>query len=329
MIPNKLKYGDEIRVISPSRNLKIIDSTQPKIARHHLKRLGLKVTFSKNAGEEDKYQFNSGSITSRVEDINDAFKDKKIKGILTSIGGFNSNQLLDYIDYNIIKKNPKILSGYSDITALNNAIYAKTGLVTYSGPHFSTFGRRLLDKYTFDNFRKTLMENSPIDIFPSEKWNDDRWYIDQSVKKEITNSGYWIINKGEAKGTLVGGNMCTFVLLNGTQYMPKLKNTILLLEEDDGFGSMAAEYFDRDLQSLIHQPGFDGVKGILIGRFQKKSKMNYDKIYKIIKSKKELEDVPVIANMDFGHTQPMLTLPIGGTAEMYADKDARIRIIKH
>lgn len=329
MIPKKLSVGDEIRVIAPSRNINILNSEQIKNAKMHLKSLGLSVSFSKNIRNVDQLQFDSSSIESRIEDIHAAFKDKNINGVLTTIGGFNVNQLLDYIDYRLIKKNPKILSGYSDITALSNAIYAKTGLITYSGPHFSTFGRKLLDKYTIDYFKKALMTNSPFDIAPSEYWNDDEWYINQSLKNEIKNTGYWVINKGEAKGTLIGGNMCTFVLLNGTQYMPTLKNSILLLEEDDGFGEMTAKYFDRDLQSLIHQPGFNGVKGILIGRFQKKSNVDYDKLYKIIKSKKELDGIPVIANVDFGHTEPMLTLPIGGIAEMYSNKEARIKIITH
>src|SRR3989344_2289098 len=132
MVPNKLKQGDEIRIISPARSMSIISQDVRNIAKGRLEKLGFKVTFSKNIEESD--EFNSSSIISRVDDIHEAFSNKNIKAVLTTIGGFNSNQLLKYLDYDLIKSNPKILCGYSDITSLQNAVYAKTGLVTYSGP---------------------------------------------------------------------------------------------------------------------------------------------------------------------------------------------------
>lgn len=99
----------------------------------------------------------SSSIKSRVEDLHDAYKDKSIKAIFTVIGGFNSNQLLKYLDYDLIKGNPKILCGYSDITALTNAITAKTGIVSYSGLHFSTWAMKKEFEYNLEYFRKCLM----------------------------------------------------------------------------------------------------------------------------------------------------------------------------
>ena len=94
------------------------------------------------------------SRDARVEDLNEAFRDENVKAILTVIGGFNSNQLLDYIDYEAIKNNPKIFCGFSDITALSNAIYAKTGVVTYSGPHYSSFGMLKGFEYSLEYFKK-------------------------------------------------------------------------------------------------------------------------------------------------------------------------------
>ena len=138
MMPAKLKKGSKIRVISPSRSLSIISMENRDDAIKRLGEIGLSISFSENAEEFD--EFNSSSIKSRVNDIHEAFSDSAVDGILTSIGGFNSNQLLRYLDYDLIQSNPKVLCGYSDITALSNAIYTKTGLVTYSGPHFSTFG---------------------------------------------------------------------------------------------------------------------------------------------------------------------------------------------
>src|SRR3989338_11036057 len=131
---------------------------------------------------------------------------------------------------------------------------------------------------------------------------------DQQNRTFYDNEGYWSINEGETEGIIVGANLCTFNLLQGTEFMPDLKNTVLFLEDDY---ESVSHTFDRDLQSLIHQPNFSGVKGLVIGRFQKKSKMTNELLTKIIKTKKELNSLPVIANVDFGHTTPIITFPIG------------------
>lgn len=324
-IPPKLKQADEIRVISPSRSLAIIAPKIIEIATERLKKLGFKVTFSKHVKKRD--EFDSSPIKSRIEDIQEAFLDKKVKAILTVIGGFNSNQLLKYLDYNLIKSNPKIFCGYSDITALQNAIYAKTGLVTYSGPHFSTFGMLKGIEYTLEYFQKCLMEEKPFEIKPSKFWSDDPWYKDQENRKFIKNKGYLIINKGGAEGTLIGGNLSTLNLLQGTEFMPPLEEKILFLEDDE---LSSPPIFSRDLQSLIHQPGFKKVKGLVIGRFQLKSKMTEELLKKIIKTREELNQIPVIANVDFGHTTPQATLPIGGKVKILAKSNQiKIEIIKH
>ena len=177
IIPRKLRKGDEVRVIAPARSLSIIEKNQRNIAIKNLEKLGLKVTFSKHGEEKD--EFLSSSIQSRVEDLRAAFEDKSVKGMLTVIGGFNSNQLLRYLDYTLIKKNPKILCGYSDITALQNAFLRKAGLVTYSGPHFSTLGMIKGNEYTLEYFKKCVMEESPFEVRSSEEWSDDEWYKDQ------------------------------------------------------------------------------------------------------------------------------------------------------
>lgn len=313
MKPNKLKPGDELRIISPARSLSLIAAEQRKIAKEQLQKLGFRISFSVNSFEKD--DFVSSSIDSRIEDLHEAFLDPNVKGILTTIGGFNSNQLLRYIDYSIIAEHPKRLCGYSDITALSNAIYAKTGLVTYSGPHFSSFAMLHDNEYTTEYFRKLMMDNKEIVVRPSKHWSDDEWYLDQENRVFIRNEGPFIINDGEAKGIIIGGNLCTLNLLQGTEYMPSLKNSILFLEDD--YESSPAT-FDRDLQSLIHQPDFQHVKGLVIGRFQQESRMTKELLIKIITSKEELSDIPVIANVDFGHTSPMITFPVGGQASLRA-----------
>ncbi|OZQ62465.1 LD-carboxypeptidase [Paenibacillus sp. VTT E-133280] len=313
MKPNKLKPGDELRIISPARSLSLIAAEQRKIAKEQLQKLGFRISFSVNSFEKD--DFVSSSIDSRIEDLHEAFLDPNVKGILTTIGGFNSNQLLRYIDYSLIAEHPKRLCGYSDITALSNAIYAKTGLVTYSGPHFSSFAMLHDNEYTTEYFRKLMMDNKEIVVRPSKHWSDDEWYLDQENRVFIRNEGPFIINDGEAKGTIIGGNLCTLNLLQGTEYMPSLKNSILFVEDD--YESSPAT-FDRDLQSLIHQPDFQHVKGLVIGRFQQGSRMTKELLIKIITSKEELSDIPVIADVDFGHTSPMITFPVGGQASLRA-----------
>ncbi|MBH5316851.1 LD-carboxypeptidase [Paenibacillus sp. GSMTC-2017] len=309
----KLKAGDEIRVISPSRSLSIIAEDHRNIAKTRLEELGFKVSFSENVLESD--EFVSSSIRSRVDDLHAAFLDPNVKAILTTIGGFNSNQLLKYIDYDLIKANPKRICGYSDITALSNAIYAKTGLITYSGPHFSTFAMLQGNTFTVEYFTKIMMQDTDFKVIHSEQWSDDPWYLDQENRSFITNDGPYVINPGETSGTIIGGNLCTLNLLQGTDFMPSLKDSILFVEDDY---EVQPYTFDRDIQSLIHQPSFEEVKGIVIGRFQKGSNMTKEKLVKIIRSKSELNHIPVIADVDFGHTTPIITFPVGGKVSIRA-----------
>jgi len=323
--PEKLNKGDEVRIITPSVSMSIIVEDTKNIANQRFADLGLKLTFGKNINETD--EFNSSSIRSRIKDLHEAFNDQNVKGIITVIGGFNSNQLLKYIDWELIKNNPKIFCGFSDITVLNNAIFAKTGLVTYSGPHYSSFGQKLHFDYTLEYFKKCLMEDKSFEVEPSNSWSDDLWYLDQDKKELINNPGYLIINEGEANGTILGANLCTFNLLQGTKYFPDLEGSVLFLEDDY---ESVPHTFDRDLQSLIHLPDFNKVKGLVIGRFQKKSNMTDDIIKKIIKTKKELDNMPVVANVDFGHSDPKITFPIGGEVRMVIKKGkSTIQIYRH
>ncbi len=326
IFPQKLKVGDEVRIIAPSRSSSIISKECREIANKRFADLGLKLSFGKHIEESD--DFISSSIESRVEDLHDAFTDQNVKAVLTVIGGYNCNQLLRYLDWDLIKNNPKILCGFSDITALNNAILAKTGLVSYSGPHYSTFGQELYFDYTLEYFKKCLLSDDPFEIKPSESWSDDAWYKNQKERNLIKNDGFLIINEGKASGTILGANLCTFNLLQGTEYFPKFEKDTILFVEDDELSNPVI--FDRDLQSLIHQPGFENVKGIVIGRFQKVSQLTNDLLTKIIRTKKELNNLPVITSIDFGHTSPIITYPIGGIAEISAsDNSAFIKITKH
>jgi len=323
--PDKLKAGDEVRVITPALSLSIIADNVRRIADARLADLGFRVTFGKHVNESD--DFESSSIADRVADLHDAFRDPNVKGVMAVIGGFNSNQLLRSLDWELIKNNPKALCGYSDITVFHNAFYAKTGLVSYSAPTYSSFGQELGFEYTLEYFKKCLMSGEPFEVVPSDKWSDDTWYKDQQNREFINNPGWLLINEGEATGTLLGGNSCTLNLLQGTEYFPDLTDSVLFLEDDE---ETKVANFDRDLQSLIHLPGFAGVKGIVIGRFQKASQVTDSLLTQVIKSKKELEHLPVIANVDFGHTDPKISFPVGGEVKLVARPGKMsIEIVRH
>ncbi len=303
----------------------IISEDTQKIANNRFAELGLKLSFGAHVNETN--DFTSSSVKSRILDLHAAFSDPAVKGILTVVGGFNSNQLLGEIDWDLIRANPKVFCGFSDITALNNAILAKTGLVSYSGPHYSTFGMELHFDYILEYFKKCLMSDEPFTVLQSKEWTDDLWFMDQNNRNPVTNEGWLVLQEGTAQGSIRGGNLCTFNLLQGTPYMPNLTDTVLCIEDDE---ETSPVHFDRDLVSLIQQPGFASVKGILIGRFQNASKITNDLLKQIILTKKELANLPVIANVDFGHTNQIITYPIGGTVEINARADApTIVITKH
>jgi len=325
--PQKLKSGDEIRVIAPSRSLSLCSEKNIKLAKENFEKQGFKITFSKNCKESDILI--SSSIKSRVEDIHEAFGDENVKAVFTVIGGFNSNQLLKYLNYDLIKNNPKILCGYSDITALANAITAKTNLITYSGLHFSTWAMKKEFEYNLEYFKRCLMDENEFIIEPSKTWSDDAWYKDQDNRKIEKNEGFIILNQGEAEGIIFGGNLCTFNLLQGTEFMPDISNSILFIEDDDMAGNNFGVEFDRNLQSLVHQPNFNKIRGIIIGRFQKNTDMNLEKLKYIIETKEELKNIPIIANVNFGHTNPLITFPIGGTAKLKVDDKVELTILKH
>ncbi len=317
MMRNILKKGDEIRVIAPSRNIAGIPEANIQMAKTHLEKLGFKVTFSKNIHCEDIME--SMSVAARLEDLHAAFADKNVKCILAVIGGYNSNQLLKHIDYDLIKNNPKILCGFSDLTALQNAVYAKTGLITYAGPFFITFAMKKGFDYTEDYFQKALMQNESYRIMPASLWSDDKWYLNQEDRHFETND-WQIIHPGTCAGTAIGGNLSTFRLLCGTEYLPVPDDIVLFVEDDAYTIDSDVPEFDRNLQSLIHQPWFNQVRGMVIGRFQKESHVSDEELKYIIETKSELKNIPVLAHVDFGHTNPLFTFPIGGRVVINADE---------
>jgi muramoyltetrapeptide carboxypeptidase len=313
VIDARLQRGDEVRIVSPAVSLGFIPEDQKQTAGERLESLGLRLSFSRNAEVMDR--FDSSPVEARLSDLHEAFADPGVRAMLTTLGGYNSNGLLGYLDYDLIRANPKIFCGFSDITALATAIYARTGLVTYSGPHFTTFGMKRGIDYTKEYFERCLMREEPFEVLPANHWSDDLWYQDQENRDFVPNPGYEVMHEGEAEGMLLGGHLGTLCLLFGTPFMPDLTGSVLLLEDDE---EAQPHHFDRELQSLIHQPGFDGVRGIVFGKFQRASNMDRDTLMAIIESKRELDGIPVVASASFGHTTPQFTFPIGGYGRLRA-----------
>jgi len=245
----------------------------------------------------------SSDVKHRVSDLHQAFGDTSVQGIMAVRGGFNSNELLPHLDYELIRRNPKVLIGFSDITALGNAIFKKTGLVTYSGPMLRGIGMNQV--YTKKHFIKALMESEDFEIEASTNWFDD------GITRP--NHGPVVLQHGAAGGRIVGGNLCTLNLLQGTAFMPDLRGAILFLEDDYEVHPATVA---RDFHSLMQQPGADQIAAIAFGRFQAASGLELEQLRYMVSYYPFLSAIPVIANLDFGHTLPMFTFPIGGTASV-------------
>lgn len=308
MIPARLNPGDEIRVIAPSRSLSVIRPMVYDGAVGYWKERGHHVTFARRSRELE--DFMSPSIAAKVDDIHEAFADPKVKMIISCIGGFNCNSILPHLDYDLIARNPKILCGYSDVTALLNAVHAKTGLVAYHGPHFSTFG---LDKdrdYTWKAFVDALSQSGPVQLTPSAAGE------------------YMALQPGLCEGPIVGGNLCTLNLLQGTPYMPDLRGKVLFLEDDNIMGEYFCFEFARNLASLLQCEGAQEVAGMVFGRFEESCGMTADVMRRIIRNVVP-ENIPVIFGADFGHVFPMITFPIGGRVCVEAGERAVITLLEH
>lgn len=301
----------------------VLDHDHTSIIEERFDRLGLRLTYGAHVDERDP--FDSSAIGPRVADLHEAFADPDVAAVLTVIGGFNSNELLPHLDFDLIVANPKVFCGYSDITALQNAFLARAGLVTYSGPHWSSFGMRDHFEQTEQWFVDAVFGAEPVELSPAQWWTDDAWFLDQDARTQRQSEGWWVLKSGQAEGRLVGGNLCTLNLLQGTEWMPSLDGALLFLEDDE---LSNPHTFARDVTSLLQLPDAHGIQGVVIGRFQQASGMTRELLTHIVANQPQLADLPVVANVDFGHTFPLATLPIGGRGWIDAgdDSPASIRV---
>lgn len=321
---NKLKplqTGDEIRVIAPSQSWHKRRENSYAQAKLRLEEKGFVVSYAQHI--KNVHRFGTGSVTDRLADLRAAYADKNVRLVWCIGGGWSANELLSGIDWELVKANPKPIIGFSDITVLVNAFYAKTGQTMLLGPNFGGLGRRRMYEYSLENAVRVITGESTT-LQQSSFW------ADHNMIPRKTRS-WKVLVPGDATGTLIGGNVGTFYLLQGTEYQPQFtKDTILLVEDDDESGKVTAHEFDRRLESILQQPkAKQHIKGVLVGRFNAASRVSMPDIADII-SRKFGGTIPVFADIDFGHTSPTLTFPIGGTLKMNViNKRPRLELVEY
>ena len=304
----RLKKGDHIRVVSPSSSIESIGGFEANVAaKKKLEALGFRLSFSEHYFENDI--FDSAPIASRVADLEAAFANETVDAILTTIGGFNCNELLPYLDFDLIAQNPKIFCGYSDTTALLNAIYAKTGMQTYMGPAYSSFKMEQGQQYQTTSWLNAVTQDT-YQLTPSLEWSSDAWYL-PDAPRTFYPTEWKVYNPGQASGIAIGGNLSTFALLHGTEFAPKPDKYILFLEEAEEDHYVE---FTRHFAALLQV--YPNPQAVLIGRFPKETEMTEEILLTILDKHPILKKVPVLYDLDFAHTQPLFTITIGGQVEI-------------
>lgn len=315
----KLKKGDYIGIFSPSSPITYSCPKRFERAKKYLQDKGFKIVEGNLTGKYDFYR--AGSIKERAEELNNLIRDPEVKCIMSTIGGMNSNSLLPYIDYEAFKKNPKIIIGYSDVTAILLAIYEQTGISTYYGPALvASFGElSLFVDSTYRYFKEITMDEIKIPyVFEiPQYWTDEyvNWETQDRGKEERENR--WItIYEGVSRGRVIGGNLNTMQGIWGSKYMPEIKDGDILFIEDS---LKDAATIERSFSFLKVNGVFDRISGIILGKHElfddlKTGKKPYEILLEVLGNKK----LPFIADFDCCHTHPMMTLPIGCEIELDA-----------
>lgn len=296
-----------IRVIAPSQSWQQGKLSAYRRAIRSLEATGYSVDFGTNIKERDS--FGTASIESRVADLHDAFTDSSVRVVLCLDGGWSANQLLPHIHWELLKANPKPIIGYSDCTVLLNAIYARTGRVTYLGPLLTTLGDKDTGKQSLAGLTSAL-EKTDYRVERGSVWKSGGTIF-------CTERRWNVLNTGTAEGVLIGGNLGSLYLLQGTPYMPTFRqDTILAIEDDDEAGINSVKEFDRRLESILQQSNARRyIVGVIVGRFQISSGVTRRAVT-IILRQKFASSIPIVCDVGFGHTLPMATLRLGGTMRM-------------
>lgn len=320
MRPPKLCPGDCIGIFSPSSPATATAAPRYERAKAYLQSKNFRIVEGSLCGKQDFYR--SGSIQARAEELNQLLRDPQIKCIMSSIGGMNSNALLPYIDYEAFRQNPKIVIGYSDVTAILLALYAKTGITTYYGPAaVASFGEYppFVDT-TYESFHKLLCAdiNLPYTYDKPEFWTEE--FIDWNTqdRSKQKNENQWLsLSSGKTTGRLIGGNLNTMQGIWGSPYMPAIeKGDILLIE--DSLKDIAT--VERSFAFLKINGIFDQIGGLILGKHELFKDLGTGrKPYEVLMEVMGEPQFPILADFDSCHTHPMLTLPIG--AKVCLDSD--------
>ena len=298
MLPKRLKQGDTIGLVSPASRLPK-KKQYDKIIRQ-VKDLGYNVKVGDHARR--RYGYLAGEDEQRAEDLNAMFADDSVDAILPFRGGWGCNRILPLLDYETIRKNPKILVGFSDITSLLNAIYTKTGLITFHGP----VGKVDWTDYTIQHFRKSLGSQDPytLEIPPADLCKDCNKLS--------------VITPGTASGRLLGGNLSVLTAMLGSEYVPDWEGNILFLEDvgEDVYR------IDRMLTQLKLNGVFEKISGFVFGQCTSCDRANsYSLTLKqVFEDHLKPFDIPAFSGAMFGHISKMITLPVGIPAEMDAQR---------
>ena len=320
LYPHKLKKGDVIGVFSPSSPISATVPARYQRGKAYLESRGFRVKEGRLTGRRDGYR--SGSIRERAEELNELLRDPEVRCVMAAIGGMNSNSLLPYLDYEAIKRDPKVVVGYSDVTALLLGIHAKTGLVTCYGPALAaSFGE--LPPYvdeTFQYFWDIVSGETPLPhTLPTpEFWTEERLdWASQSRSKIPVPNQLVTVHGGTASGRLIGGNLNTMLGIWGTPWMPEIREGDLLLIEDSLKDASDAE---RSFSLLKLSGVFDRIGGLILGKHELFDDCGTGRTpHEILQEVMGPVDFPVLAQFDCCHTHPMLTLPIGVPATLDAD----------
>jgi muramoyltetrapeptide carboxypeptidase len=288
--PPRLHKGSIIGLVAPAST----PSTEEMIEKGavYLEKLGYRVKFGKHIRKTNGYL--AGTDEERTADFNDMVHDKEVKAIVAIRGGYGTPRILQMIDYRSLKQNPKIIAGYSDITALQLAIFRKIGLVTFSGPMIGTDMWKGIDPYTEENFWRLITSTKKIGVLENPNG--------EPLK---------ILRQGKAHGQLLGGNFSLLACLMGTPFLPILRDSILVIEDVEE----APHRIDRMLAQLHNAGVLQDIAGLVFGKFTECNPGNPSEphltIDQIQKEYAEKIKCPVVANFQYGHIPRKLTVPIG------------------
>ncbi|MCB1670412.1 MAG: LD-carboxypeptidase [Pseudomonadales bacterium] len=301
--PARLRAGMTIGLVTPASNAP--ENEDLLAAMDFVRSLGFQAKASPNLFQRNQYL--AGNDRQRAEDLNQMFADPEVDAIFCVRGGYGSGRLLRDLAYDSIADNPKLLMGYSDITAILNAINLRTGLVTFHGP---MAGSNLSD-YSYEQYRRVLLEpEQETRVGEPPAFETRPGVVDR--ENRVT-----AIVKGIAEGRLVGGNLSLLVTLLGTPFEPDFENAILFLEDVDE----PPYSVDRMLTHLWLTGKLEQVAGIAFGKF---SDADYDSntfsMEQVIRDRCEPLDVPVLRGLMFGHVEDKTVIPLGVRARVDADK---------